>query len=231
MYNSAMSRPVTRSRATAAAASVSPSTPPTALPGAGHPTTILATAGCPIAIRSATPIPTLTPPTPSAPRTPVLPFPTIRTPATKKRARTTNSTPSPPSRLPDTPFTFSPTDPNWADLENYTPWFLTPPPTPHSASPRLHPRPRPRPADLPAPINMTAYHVLDISNWKATRDTIKMAYRVAALAAHPDRPASLEDKMRATERMQRINAARDLLLSTSARRRYHRDGKVPWEEV
>ncbi|CAE7213204.1 DnaJ multi-domain protein [Pyrenophora teres f. teres] len=78
---------------------------------------------------------------------------------------------------------------------------------------------------------MTAYHVLDISNWKATRDTIKMAYRVAALAAHPDRPASLEDKMRATERMQRINAARDLLLSTSARRRYHRDGKVPWDEV
>jgi len=75
---------------------------------------------------------------------------------------------------------------------------------------------------------MLAYNVLDMYNWKVSADTIKMAYKVAALGAHPDKAATAEEKERATATMQKINAAKDMLLSNRARRQYHRDGKVPW---
>jgi len=75
---------------------------------------------------------------------------------------------------------------------------------------------------------MLAYNVLDMYSWKVSADTIKMAYKVAALSAHPDKVATPEEKERATAIMQKINAAKDMLLSNRARRQYHRDGKVPW---
>ncbi|PZD26358.1 DnaJ domain containing protein [Pyrenophora tritici-repentis] len=228
MYNSATSRRMTRSQATAASSSVSRSTASSSATPPTAPIAIRATTGRPIAALPIVSVPTLATPTSPAARTAALPFPIIRKSATKKRrqdfdifvddtttylptpasppatpnvrpplgVRTANLTPLPPSRLPDTPFTFSQSDPNWEDIENYTPWYLTPPHTP-----RTHTLARTPPT----------------------------AYRVAALLAHPDKAATTEEKTEATALMQRINAAKDMLVNSSARRQYHRDGKVPWE--
>ncbi|KAI1531544.1 DnaJ domain containing protein [Pyrenophora tritici-repentis] len=242
MYNSATSRRMTRSQATAASSSVSRSTASSSATPPTAPIAIRATTGRPIAALPIVSVPTLATPTSPAARTAALPFPIIRKSATKKRrqdfdifvddtttylptpasppatpnvrtplgVRTANLTPLPPSRLPDTPFTFSQSDPNWEDIENYTPWAKTS-------------------AELPAPVNVAAYHILDIEDWKVCANTIKTAYRVAALLAHPDKAATTEEKTEATALMQRINAAKDMLVNSSARRQYHRDGKVPWE--
>ncbi|KAI2475510.1 DnaJ multi-domain protein [Pyrenophora tritici-repentis] len=280
MYNSATSRRMTRSQATAASSSVSRSTASSSATPPTAPMAIRATTGRPIAALPIVSVPTLATPTSPAARTAALPFPIIRKSATKKRrqdfdifvddtttylptpasppatpnvrtplgVRTANLTPLPPSRLPDTPFTFSQSDPNWEDIENYTPWYLTPPHTPRThtlaRTPPVGPSPRPSPlanrlrlrprraktsAELPAPVNVAAYHILDIEDWKVCANTIKTAYRVAALLAHPDKAATTEEKTEATALMQRINAAKDMLVNSSARRQYHRDGKVPWE--
>ncbi|RMZ68322.1 hypothetical protein GMOD_00009930 [Pyrenophora seminiperda CCB06] len=162
-----------------------------------------------------------------------------------------NATPSPAHRAPDEPFVALPSDPFFEDVENYTPSHLTPPATPPTLpvlppTPSAGPPPAPRrlrrrqaysdlrimtktktsATPLPEPLSMAAYHVLELSNWEVSPEVIRVAYRIVALAAHPDRARTEEEKEEKTRVMQRVNAAREVLVGggPARRRRYHRDG-------
>ncbi|KAF1829408.1 hypothetical protein BDW02DRAFT_602575 [Decorospora gaudefroyi] len=170
------------------------------------------------------------------------------TPRTPLSGRTsTNSTPSPsPSPLrPDTPFTFSPMDPDWEDIENYnTQPFFTPPGTPldpfiipYTPAAPLSPssaQVRPRhsgqvmaPANLLPPVNMIVYNMLGLDSWNVSADTIGLAYYSVSLNSHPDKVSDKEKELASLE-MKQINVAKELLLDADNRRKYHQDGVVPW---
>ncbi|EUC46498.1 hypothetical protein COCMIDRAFT_25457 [Bipolaris oryzae ATCC 44560] len=174
---------------------------------------------------------------------------TPRTPLSERTA-STNSTPAPSPRSSSTPFSLSPFDPYWEDIENYPPYTtpVTPPvipppattipvspPPSRSSSTRtrtrnLNSRPPPpsTPSRLNPPINSLLYTTLGLSDWRATPSTIKKSYRRMARTLHPDKASSEEDKGAANLAMQQLNAARDVLVDTEARREYHRTGIVPW---
>jgi hypothetical protein len=111
-----------------------------------------------------------------------------------------------------------------------------PRPTTHSV-PRPAPQPVPRPArrrrasaaNAPrAPNNMVLYNLLELQDWNAGTEQIQVAYRRAAMKYHPDRvPADQQHE--ATVQMQRVNAAKEVLLDARRRRAYNRSGKLPWD--
>lgn len=63
------------------------------------------------------------------------------------------------------------------------------------------------------------YRVLGVG-WGATPDEIRAAYRARAKENHPDRFASYVHRLRATTRMQEINAAYAILRDPERRRAY-----------
>ncbi|KAI4954520.1 hypothetical protein J4E86_005829 [Alternaria arbusti] len=170
----------------------------------------------------------------------------LRTPL-GDRTFSTASTPSPSPRLPDTPFRFSPADPLWENTENYEPYIETPPTTPlgppstplgPTASvgppPPLSTRAlRPRRdrasslANLLPPVNMLAYNMLGLQNWRISSIGINLAYRKVASRTHPDMVAPAQKEL-ATLDMQQINAVKDMLMDKDLRIKYHRDGLIPW---
>lgn len=152
------------------------------------------------------------------------------------------SLPSP--RQPDRPFPFSCSDPLWANIENYDPrpYYVTPPTTPSSLpstpfSSPLSPRNRSTRTtrsrrvysanSLPPPKDYTLYKVLELDSWEATEEQIKIAYKKVAVEYHPDK-VSAEQRENATQIMQNVNAAREVLLNEKRRRAYHLNGKLPW---
>ncbi|KAF2123532.1 DnaJ-domain-containing protein [Dothidotthia symphoricarpi CBS 119687] len=139
------------------------------------------------------------------------------------RTGSPNISPAPSPLGPDTPFPYSPADPFWCDKENYDrrTYYLTPPSTPVAR------RPSTVSADTPAPKNMTLYSLLGLNDSKASDKKIRMAYKKMAMKYHPDR-ADQEERCAATLRMQRVNAARDVLLDQKRRKAYHQNGQLPW---
>ncbi|XP_014554666.1 hypothetical protein COCVIDRAFT_17624 [Bipolaris victoriae FI3] len=145
---------------------------------------------------------------------------TPRTPLSE-RIYSTNSTPAPSPRHPSTPFSLSPLDPYWENLENYAPFTVpaTPPTTPPTVS---------HPSRLPPPPNTLLYTLLGLTSWRATPSTIKKSYRRMARTLHPDKASSEEERVKANAAMQRLNAARDVLVDAEKREEYHRTGVVDW---
>ncbi|KAF2027128.1 DnaJ-domain-containing protein [Setomelanomma holmii] len=158
-----------------------------------------------------------------------------------------NITPAPSPRLPPTPFPLLPEDPMWQNLENYDPNPLpTPPPTPSSRTsvptPPAGPPPLPPPAprihpfnvatrarSFPPPLNMVLYELLGLKRWRVSKAEIVAAFKQAALHAHPDHCRE-EEREQATEKMQKINAAKEVLSDRQKRREYHLTGALPWAE-
>ncbi|KAF1347350.1 DnaJ-domain-containing protein [Lizonia empirigonia] len=137
-----------------------------------------------------------------------------------------NDTPLPTPRQPDRPFPFSRSDPLWANVENYDPW--PPPFSSPRPSTRAGWRRRVSSANLlPPPKDKTLYLALHLDDWKVTEDQIKNAYRKVAIEYHPDKVAE-EERKTATQMMQNVNAAKEVLLDNKRRRAYHVDGKLPW---
>jgi hypothetical protein len=115
-----------------------------------------------------------------------------------------------------------------------------PSPAPHP-SPHPTPRPTSQSGSRPArrrrtsavgaprtPNNMVLYNLLGLEDWNAGTEQIKLAYKKAAMKFHPDRvPAG--QRQEATVQMQRVNAAKEVLLDTRRRRAYNRSGKLPWD--
>lgn len=138
-----------------------------------------------------------------------------------------NSTPSPSPRDYSTPLSFNQADPLWMGFENFAP--PTPPATP--ALPPLPPPPSPRRLrprrHESAPRTMVLYDLLELSDRTASSKAIKAAYKRVALKNHPDK-ASPEETEAAHARMLKINAARDVLLDVRSRKKYDKDGKLPW---
>ena len=144
-------------------------------------------------------------------------------------------------------------DPNYEDFENFE--NFVPDPRPPPPSPRVEPSmprwtphqssPRPRPqrtqntqhpethliaSAAPVssePVCLVLYNLLGLESWKVDNDEIKAAYRRVAVINHPDKAAQ-EDKELATTRMQQINAAKDILLDSACRTKYHETGKLPF---
>ncbi|KAJ4346219.1 hypothetical protein N0V95_005585 [Ascochyta clinopodiicola] len=185
------------------------------------------------------------------------PRPNVRVPLSVK-TDSANDTPHPSPRKPDRPFVYSRSDPLWANGENYDPcsYYMTPPPTPGGLSsgssessttpggysptpppspfsPPLHPtralraRRTPSMNVLPPPKDKTLYTALNLNNWKATEAQIKNAYRKVAVEYHPDKVAE-EERDTATQMMQNVNAAKEVLLDAKRRKAYHLSGKLPW---
>ncbi|OSS47232.1 hypothetical protein B5807_09868 [Epicoccum nigrum] len=144
----------------------------------------------------------------------------------------------------DAPFPYSPLDPLWENVENYSTdfFYMTPPSTPARGSPSLSPTPSipPTPSASPGPRHQKStaarlsppkdkvlYTVLNLDDWQATEEEIKAAYRKIAARSHPDK-ASKELREGATHTMQTVNAAKEVLLNSKRRRAYHCSGKLPW---
>lgn len=169
-----------------------------------------------------------------------------------------NTTPAAVPRRPHQPFPFSLSDPLWEDVENYDAraCYLTPPPTPgrdysipgqpphtprgFSSGPPPSPSSTPRPLTptiqpwhaaivrpLPSPLNTILYDALALNSWNATEDEIKAAYKNIAKDNHPDKVAAAQQGD-ATQFMQTVNAAKEVLLDRRRRRKYHKTGKLPW---
>ncbi|KAF2641191.1 DnaJ-domain-containing protein [Massarina eburnea CBS 473.64] len=109
----------------------------------------------------------------------------------------------------------------------------TPPTTPGPEAPRVRAR-QPRTtrtrvisAAVDRPKNMELYRLLGIKDAKASSLDIKAAYKKVAFKYHPDK---VVDNMRevAHKRMAKINAAKDVLMDAVARKKYDKDGKLPW---
>jgi hypothetical protein len=167
----------------------------------------------------------------------------LRTPLSV-RSDSANSTPVPSPRLPTTPFPVSVFDPLWFDGENYDPSPTTPPsspvgpalgPTP-TVGPPPPPTPRARitrgrrivgPSILPTPRNTILYDLLEIQDRNARSLQITTAYRKVAMRYHPDKVPEAQREA-ATEKMQRVNLAKEVLLDSLRRRQYHVSGELPW---
>ncbi|KAJ8110774.1 hypothetical protein OPT61_g6463 [Boeremia exigua] len=165
-----------------------------------------------------------------------------------------NATPTPSPCEPDTPFPFSPADPLWENTENYDtrPCLLTPPPTPGRSPPApsrsppntpQHPTTPSRRSSrknqlrrdfqtkpLPPPLDMILYNTLELDDWRVTEEEIKAAYKKVARDNHPDKVAK-EQRDDATQLMQTMNAAKEVLLDSKRRRAYHKTGKLPWRAL
>ncbi|KZM24367.1 uncharacterized protein EKO05_0010766 [Ascochyta rabiei] len=194
---------------------------------------------------------TLQPPSQKKPR------PNARIPLSVK-TDLANDTSLPSPRKPDRPFVYSRSDPLWANVENYDPrpHYMTPPPTPGGSSstsgssstmpgghsPTTPPSPFSPPRHstrafrarrtsstnvLPPPKDKTLYTALNLDNWKATEAQIRNAYRKVAVEYHPDKAAEGERET-ATQMMQNVNAAKEVLLDAKRRKAYHLNGKLPW---
>ncbi|KAH7069554.1 hypothetical protein BKA63DRAFT_84888 [Paraphoma chrysanthemicola] len=179
-------------------------------------------------------------------RVPKKPKTGARTPLSV-RSDAGNRTPLPSPRLPATPFPFSPDDASWENIENIdpNPPPMTPPPPPGFVSPRPTPPAGPPPPpqalliapstiatrarDLPPPQNMVLYELLGVNRWTATKVEILAAWRQVALEAHPDHYPE-DEREAATEKMQKINAAKEVLSNRVSRHRYHLTGELPWAE-
>ncbi|KAH6629201.1 DnaJ domain-containing protein [Boeremia exigua] len=166
------------------------------------------------------------------------------------RTDSANVTPVPSPRCSSTPFPLLPSDPLWENVENYDPrpYLMTPPPTPvrRSPAPENSATAPPPPPSLPRrsprtvqsrrplytrpllpPVDMTLYNVLELENWRATEEEIKAAYKKLARNNHPDKVPE-EQREDATQLMQTVNAAKEVLLDSKRRRAYHRNAKLPW---
>tara|TARA_R110002003_G_scaffold79_6_gene7047 strand:+ start:7730 stop:7957 length:228 start_codon:yes stop_codon:yes gene_type:complete len=73
------------------------------------------------------------------------------------------------------------------------------------------------------------YELLGLERWGVNRAEILAAWRQAALEAHPDHFPQ-EEREAATLKMQKLNAAKEVLLDRQRRRRYHLTGALPWVE-
>jgi hypothetical protein len=185
-------------------------------------------------------------PTPSAPKKTRL---TPRLPLAVK-SDFGNDSPRPSPRAPEAPWPSSSADPLWENRENYF-LYTIPVAAPRNPSPaqpsnsRPTPRPTPRPAPQPvprparrrrasaantprAPNNMVLYNLLELQDWNAGAEQIQVAYRRAAMKYHPDRVPA-DRRHEATVQMQRVNAAKEVLLDARRRRAYNRSGKLPWD--
>ncbi|USP79445.1 hypothetical protein yc1106_06719 [Curvularia clavata] len=172
---------------------------------------------------------------------------TPRTPLADRGSSTPVSSPRPL----DTTFSFSSEDPNWENWENYIPWHQRPqfdaphssplnPTTPSAGTPppsqsppppshdRRPARPRRNNPLVTPPVDMTLYNMLDLVDWHAAAEVIHSAYRHKARTIHPDHASTPEERLVATEAMQRLNAAKEVLLDNRARTIYHRTGVLPW---
>lgn len=158
-----------------------------------------------------------------------------------KRCDSANSTPSPTPRDDAASFSQSPSDPFWTGKENEDPSPTDTPELvvaafPHDPSAPIGPPPpstsrartnRPaRVARLPLPQNIELYLILNLDDWKVSKKQILSAWRHVSLDLHPDRVAA-EDRDVATLMMQQINAAKDVLTDSAARRQYHLTGTLP----
>jgi curved DNA-binding protein CbpA len=74
---------------------------------------------------------------------------------------------------------------------------------------------------------MEAYALLGLAHWRVGSKAITAAFRQEALKCHPDKVAA-EAKGAATEKMQRLNAAREMLVDDRRRTQYHLTGTLPW---
>ena len=80
---------------------------------------------------------------------------------------------------------------------------------------------------LPRPVNMVLYDLLNLQSWTVSNQEIKVAYRQMVVVSHPDKVPE-EQRAEATEMMQKLNGAKDVLLDDEKRRQYHVDGLLPW---
>lgn len=75
---------------------------------------------------------------------------------------------------------------------------------------------------------MVLYHELELEDWKASEETIKNAFQSIAVRVHPDKVSGDEEvAAAANQKMQRVLAARNVLLDDVQRRKYHEDGVLP----
>jgi curved DNA-binding protein CbpA len=81
---------------------------------------------------------------------------------------------------------------------------------------------------LPEPVNTTLYVILGLADWNVTAAEIRSAWRQAALLYHPDHHSEA-DQVVATTEMQKLNAAKEVLLDARRRRQYHVTGELPSE--
>lgn len=96
-----------------------------------------------------------------------------------------------------------------------------------AACPVLVARLRVAPWALVEPQSMEAYALLGLAHWRVGSKAITAAFRQEALKCHPDKVAA-EAKGAATEKMQRLNAAREMLVDDRRRTQYHLTGTLPW---
>jgi curved DNA-binding protein CbpA len=75
---------------------------------------------------------------------------------------------------------------------------------------------------------MVLYNLLELQDWNAGTEQIQAAYRRAAMKYHPDR-VDADRRQEANAQMQRVNAAKEVLLDARRRRAYNRSGKLPWD--
>jgi curved DNA-binding protein CbpA len=75
---------------------------------------------------------------------------------------------------------------------------------------------------------MVLYNLLELHDWNAGTEQIQAAYRKAAMKYHPDR-VDADRRQEANAQMQRVNAAKEVLLDARRRRAYNRSGKLPWD--
>ncbi|OAL54807.1 hypothetical protein IQ07DRAFT_665220 [Pyrenochaeta sp. DS3sAY3a] len=157
----------------------------------------------------------------------------LRTPL-GTRNNSSNSTPAASPRPSDAPFRASPGDPTWEDLENYTDQSAAPEAVPEAAPapapaarPILVARLRVAPWAVVEPQSMEAYSLLGLAHWRVGSKAITAAYRQEALKCHPDKVAA-EAKGAATEKMQRLNAAKEMFMDDRKRHQYHLTGTLPW---
>jgi hypothetical protein len=173
----------------------------------------------------------------------------------KERTDSGNSSPSPSPRLPVTPrlpttprlprapVRASVPDPLWEeDKENQDPNPVAPSARYVSSVPPMPPAGPPSPfydspaigrgtfssafLPLPEPVNTTLYVILGLADWNASAAEIRSAWRQAALVYHPDHHSE-ENQVVATSEMQKLNAAKEVLLDARRRRNYHVTGELP----
>jgi hypothetical protein len=160
-----------------------------------------------------------------------------------------NSSRTPSPRCPTTPYALNPSDVNWENQENWSPNMSPVVSTPAtsvyqgspSPSPRFdtqHTRVQTEPGNAfvhvdgvhiprPLPCNTTLYREFDVPTW-ATKKAIKAAFKRLALIFHPDKhQGHMFTEAYANQMMERLLAAREVLLDDVLRAKYDADGILP----
>jgi hypothetical protein len=157
-----------------------------------------------------------------------------------------NSSPTPSPRCPTTPYTLSPSDPNWENRENWSPNTSPAVSTPATSVHQGSPSPSPRfdtqftrmqteafvqvdGTHIPrsSPCNLALYREFDVPTW-ATKKAIKTAFKRLALLFHPDKhQGHTFTEAYANQMMERLLAAREILLNDVLRAKYDTDGILP----